>query len=145
LDALSKEECLEFVVGTHREVMFDGFNPQKPGDPKSGFYNEGLPILPDIQANRDNFPIVSWELAPGDIILSSPSTIHGGGPTDLEGQRRALAIRAFGDDVVFAERPPSRPTVPLTPGLSSHLKPGDPLRSPWYPKLRPVPISEAYQ
>ena len=144
LDPLSKEECLEFVVGSHKEIMFDGFNPQKPEDPTSGFYNEGLPILPDIQANREDFPIASWELMPGDIILSSPGTIHGGGPTHLNSRRRALAIRAFGDDVVFAERPRSRPTVPLTPGLSSHLKPGDPLRSPWYPQLRPVPQSEAY-
>lgn len=144
LDALCEEECLEFVVGSHRETLFDGFNPQKPGDPTSGFYNEGLPILPDIQADRDNFPIVSWEVEPGDIILSSPSTIHGGGPTHLGSQRRALAIRAYGEDVVYAERPASRPTVPLTPGLSSHLKPGDPLRSPWYPRLRPVPLAEAY-
>lgn len=144
LDPLSKEECLEFVVGSHRETLYDGFNPQKPGDPTSGFYNEGLPILPDIQADRETFPIVSWELDPGDVILSSPSTIHGGGPTHLDSRRRALAIRTFGDDVVYAERPRSRQTVPLTPGLSSHLKPGDPLRSPWYPPLRPVPPTEAY-
>ena len=144
LDPLSKDECLEFVVGSHKETMFDGFDPRNPGDPTSGFYNEGLPILPDIEANRGDFPIVSWELAPGDIILSSPSTIHGGGPTHLNSQRRALAIRAFGDDVVLAERPSSQPTVPLTPGLSIYLKPGDPLRSPWYPRLRPVPKSESY-
>ena len=144
LDPLSKDECLEFVVGSHKETMFDGFDPRNPGDPTSGFYNEGLPILPDIEANRGDFPIVSWELAPGDIILSSPSTIHGGGPTHLNSQRRALAIRTFGDDVVLAERPSSQPTVPLTPGLSIHLKPGDPLRSPWYPRLRPVPKSESY-
>ena len=142
LDPLSKDECLEFVVGSHKETMFDGFDPRNPGDPTSGFYNEGLPILPDIEANRDDFPIVSWELAPGDIILSSPSTIHGGGPTHLNSQRRALAVRTFGDDVVLAERPSSQPTVPLTPGLSIYLKPGDPLRSPWYPRLRPVPKSE---
>jgi len=144
LDPLSKEECLEFVVGSHRETMFDGFNPQEPGNPRSGFYNEGLPILPNIEANREDFSIVSWALTPGDMILSSPSTIHGGGPTHLNSQRRALAIRAFGDDVVFDERPKSRPTVPLTPGLSSYLKPGEPLRSPWYPQLRPVPQLEAY-
>ena len=144
LDPLSKDECLEFVVGSHKEAMFDGFDPRNPGDPTSGFYNEGLPILPDIEENRGDFPSVSWELAPGDIILSSPSTIHGGGPTHLNSQRRALAVRTFGDDVVLAERPSSQPTVPLTPGLSIYLKPGDPLRSPWYPRLRPVPKSESY-
>lgn len=144
LDPLPKEDCLEFVVGSHKGTMFDGFNPQKPEDPTSGFYGEGFPILPDIQADRDSYPIVAWDIQPGDIIVHSPSTIHGGGPTGADGRRRALAIRMFGDDVVYAERPPSQPTVPLTPGLSAHLKPGEPLRSPWYPRLRPVPKVQAY-
>lgn len=144
LDPLPAAECLELVSGSHQGTMYDGFNPQKPEDPGSGFYGEGLPILPDIQADRDAFPIVSWQVNPGDVIVHSPSTIHGGGPTGREGKRRALAIRMYGEDVVFAKRPESRPTVPLTPGLSRHLKPGDPLRSPWYPALRPVPASQAY-
>ncbi len=144
IDSLTKEECLEFVAGTHTGTMYDGFSPIKPEDPSVGFYNEGLPILPDIQANRDDFDIVSWSLTPGDVIVSSPSTIHGGGPTTVDGCRRALAVRMFGDDVVFDTRPPSMPTVPRTPGLSRYLKPGDPLRSPWYPRVRPVPEWEAY-
>ena len=144
LDALTKEECLEFIVGSHKEIMYDGFNPSKPEDPSSGFYNEELPILPNIQEDRDKFPIVSWELSPGDVIVSSPATIHGGGPTHVDNKRRALAVRMYGDDVTFAERPKSMPTVPLTPGLSAHLNHGDPLRSPWYPKVRPVPKTEAY-
>ena len=144
LDSLTPEECLELIPGSHRGPMYDGFNPEKPEDLGSGFYGEGLPILPDVQANRKAFTIASWQVNPGDVIVHSPSTIHGGGPTGNHGKRRALAIRMFGDDVVFATRPKSRPTVPLTPGLSAHLKPGDPLRSPWYPRLRPVPESQAY-
>ncbi len=144
LDSIRREESLEFVAGSHNGPMYDGFNPQKPEDPSSGFYGEGLPILPDIEADRASFPIVGWDVEPGDVIVSSPSIIHGGGPTLTDGRRRALAVRMFGDDVVFASRPPSRPTVPLTPGLSVHLKPGDPLRSPWYPRLYPVPAAQAY-
>ena len=144
LDRLRADECLEFVRGTHRATMYDGFDPRNPGDPGQSYYKEGLPKLPDIQANRSAFPIVSWDIEPGDIIISSPSTIHGGGPTRVDGRRRAIAIRMFGDDVVFATRPPSMPTVPLTPGLAQHLRPGDPLRSPWYPQLRPVPVGERY-
>ena len=144
LDPLPVEECLEFIPGSHTQTMFDGFNPQQPGDPASGFYGEGLPLLPDNQANRQDYGIVSWDVKPGDIIVSSPSTIHGGGSTGPTGKRRALAVRMFGPDVVYATRPPSRPTVPLTPGLSAHLKPGDPLRSPWYPQLRPTPLAEVW-
>lgn len=144
LDALPAEECLEFLAGSHRETMYDGFSPAKPEDPSVGYYGEGLPVLPDIEADRSAYPIVSWDVEPGDIIVSSPSIIHGGGPTGEAGRRRALAVRLFGEDVVFATRPPSMPTVPLTPGLGLHLSPGDPLRSPWYPQLLPTPPSESY-
>ena len=62
----------------------------------------------------------------------------------LNGLRDRVTLRTdggmrTGEDIVYARRPSSRPTVPLTPGLSQLLKPGDPLRSPWYPQLRPVP------
>lgn len=144
LDPLPRAECLEYVVGSHLGTMYDGFNPSRPDDPSSGFYGEGLPTLPNIEAARDDYPIAAWEVAPGDVIVSNPGIIHGGGPTLREGKRRALAVRMFGDDVVFAARPPSRPTVPVTPGLGLHLKPGDPLRSPWYPKLQPPPEHERY-
>jgi hypothetical protein len=65
--------------------------------------------------------------------------LHGGGPTSEGRRRRTLSVRVFGEDVVFDERPKSRPTVPRTPGLELVLKPGDPLRHPYYPRLRPVP------
>jgi hypothetical protein len=144
LDRLTREESLEFVPGSHRETLYDGFDPAHPDDPRRGFYGNGLPERPDIEADRSRWNIVGWDIEPGDVIVSSPSILHGGGPTRVDGRRRALAIRCFGDDAVFAERPASRPTVPLTPGLGLHLKPGDPLRSPWYPRLRPVPPWESY-
>lgn len=144
LDPLPAEDCLEFIAGSHLQTMYDGFSPAQPEDPSVGYYGEGLPILPDIQAHREDYDIRAWDLNPGDVIFSSPSVIHGGGPTRVDGRRRALAFRCYGEDVVFAKRPPSMPTVPLTPGLAQHLKPGDALRSPWYPQLRPVPEAQRY-
>lgn len=140
LDRLPKEECLEYVAGSHNGTIFDGFSPAKvKEDPTLPHYGEEYERLPDIEANRDEFNIVSWDVEPGDVIIAHPSVLHGGGPTGPSGRRRALTVRCYGDDIVYAERPPSRPTVPLTPGLSLALEPGDPLRSPWYPRLRPVP------
>jgi len=140
LDPLSADECLEFVPGSHRRTTYDGFNPRRVAeDPTMPFYGEGFPPLPDIEAERDRWDIVSWAITPGDVILVHPGVLHGGGPTPPEGRRRTLTVRCYGDDVVYAERPPSHPTVPLTPGLSLQLSPGDPLRHPWYPQLRPVP------
>jgi ectoine hydroxylase-related dioxygenase (phytanoyl-CoA dioxygenase family) len=140
LDPLPASECLEYVAGSHRGTIFDGFSPSKvKEDPTVPHYGEGFPPLPDIEGDRDAFPIVSWDIQPGDVIVAHPSVLHGGGPTGPTSRRRALTVRCYGDDIVYATRPSSRPTVPLTPGLSLSLSPGDPLRSPWYPRLRPVP------
>jgi ectoine hydroxylase-related dioxygenase (phytanoyl-CoA dioxygenase family) len=140
LDPVPKEECLEYVPGSHRRTMYDGFNPRRVAeDPTLPFYGEEFPPLPDIEADRDAWDIVSWPITPGDVVLAHPGVLHGGGPTSAGAQRRTLTVRCYGDDIVYAERPPSRPTVPPTPGLGLALRPGDPLRHPWYPRLRPVP------
>lgn len=140
LDPLPREDCLEYVAGSHQGPMFDGFDPQRvTEDPTLPHYGEGLPPLPDIEADRGRFNIVSWDISPGDVILAHPGVLHGGGATGIAGRRRAITIRCYGDDVVYATRPPTRPTVPLTPGLGLKLKPGDPLRHPYYPRLRPLP------
>lgn len=144
LDPLPKEECLEFVRGSHRQTMYDGFSPADAAeDPTIGFYGKDLPRLPDIEAERDKWDIVSYDITPGDVLLLHPNTLHGGGHTTEGRRRRTLSVRLYGDDITYATRPDSRPTVPLTPGLSRHLKPGDPLRSPYYPRLRPLPETEA--
>jgi ectoine hydroxylase-related dioxygenase (phytanoyl-CoA dioxygenase family) len=140
LDPLPREDCLEYVAGSHRGPMFDGFDPQRvTEDPTLPHYGEGLPPLPDIEADRASFNIVAWDISPGDVILAHPGVLHGGGATGVSGRRRAITVRCYGDDVVYATRPPTRPTVPLTPGLGLKLKPGDPLRHPYYPRLRPLP------
>lgn len=140
LDPLEKAECLEFIPGSHRQTMYDGFNPRVVGeDPRAPFYGQDFPPLPDIEAERDKWQIASWDITPGDVVLVHPGVLHGGGPTGPEGRRRTLTVRLYGDDIVYAARPPSKPTVPLTPGLSLQLQPGDPLRHPWYPRLKPKP------
>jgi ectoine hydroxylase-related dioxygenase (phytanoyl-CoA dioxygenase family) len=143
LDAIPKEECLEFVPGSHRRTIYDGFNPQLAAeDLTAPFYGERFPRLPDIERERDQWEIVSWDITPGDVVLIHPGVLHGGGQTSQGRSRRTLSVRCFGDDVVYSERPPTRPTVPKTPGLRLKLKPGDPLRHPYYPRLRPLPPSQ---
>ncbi len=140
LDPLRKEECLEMIPGSHRQTRYDGFDPTAvKEDPKKPYYGEDLPPLPDIEAERNKWNIVSFDIKPGDAIFLHPAVLHGGGPTGANGRRRALTIRLYGDDIVFGERPSSKPYAPYTPGLSQLLKPGAPLRGPWYPRLRPLP------
>ncbi len=140
LDPLPKEECLEYVAKSHKGAMYDGFSPSKVSeDPTAPHYGDELPRLPDIESDRSAYDIRSWEINPGDVIFAHPGVLHGGGPTGPNSRRRAITIRLYGDDLRYAKRPPTRPTVPLTPGLSLSLNPGDPLRSPWYPRIRPIP------
>ena len=54
------------------------------------------------------------EIISGDIIIAHPSVLHGGAPRYL--QRRAITIRIYGDDICYATRPDTKPTVPLTCG-----------------------------
>lgn len=145
IDPIPASECLEYVPGTHRSVMYDGFNPRRVAeDPTLPYYSEAFPPLPDIEADRSAWPIVSWDVQPGDVVLAHPGVLHGGGPTSSTSRRRALTVRCYGEDIVYATRPSSKPTVPRTPGLAARLKPGDPLRAPWYPQLRPVPPWQAW-
>lgn len=140
LDPIPKAECLEFVRGSHRATIFDGFDPQRAGeDPTLPFYGERFPRLPDIESQRDEWDIVSYDISPGDVVLLHPAVLHGGGQTSAGRKRRTLSARFFGEDVVYADRPRTRSTAPYTPGLELVLKPGDPLRHPYYPRLRPLP------
>jgi ectoine hydroxylase-related dioxygenase (phytanoyl-CoA dioxygenase family) len=140
LEEIPREECLEFVRGSHRGPVYDGFDPRRAGeDPTLPFYGEGFPRLPDIEADRSAWDIVAYDITPGDVVLLHPGVLHGGGQTSAGRRRRTLSVRFFGPDVVFASRPPTRPTAPFTPGLELVLQPGDPLRHPYYPRLRPLP------
>merc|ERR1719326_2301427 len=51
--------------------------------------------------------LLGWEAVPGDVIALHPHILHGGGglgagPAALK-ERRALALRFFGDDSHFSE------------------------------------------
>lgn len=144
LDPIPKKECLEFIPGSHRQTMYDGFDPRQAAtDPTLPFYGKDLPRLPDIEAERERWNIVSFDIEPGDVVLLHPGVLHGGGQTEGGRRRRTLSVRLYGEDIVYATRPDTRPTAPLTPGLAQRLQPGDKLRAPWYPRLRPLPAEVA--
>ena len=138
LDPLVQTECLEFVRGSHLETVYDGFLPSAVSeDMRRPYFGGELPKLPNIEAEREIWDIVSWPIEPGDIVLLHPGVLHGGGPTGKNSRRRTLTVRCYGDDIVFAHRPNSMPTAPRRPGLGLKLRPGDPLRHSTCPKLRP--------
>jgi len=147
--SVPKDEALEFVRGSHRGALFDGsrFDPK---DDTAPLYGDGtMPRLPNIEASRGDYPIVSWATEPGDVIVFHPSILHGGAPTGAGRERQTLSLRFFGERAVTAERPDrlradTRQAVdaqalhpnahPLT--IVRSLPGGTPFRHKDFPKLR---------
>lgn len=131
-DPVGPDEALEFVRGSHLGPLYNtsAFDPADETRP----IREGADRLPDIEADRAAFDIVSWPVEPGDVVVFHPAMLHGGGPT-LPGQRRrTLSLRFFGADAVYATRPTGA-AGPLVRGLHRALRPGDPFRFPAFPEL----------
>jgi hypothetical protein len=105
LDALPKENCLEFVRGSHQGVLFNGSAFAAHDDTAPLYKHSQLPRLPDIQAGREAFDIIGWDFDPGDIIVFHLGTLHGGAGAAPGLRRRTVSLRFLGPDVVFDGRP----------------------------------------
>ena len=129
LDPVPLEAAPQFVAGSHRWRKL--FAPRKFMDHRP--YDDALADfepVPDIDARRDEYEILSWDLEPGDAVVFHMKTLHGApGTVELRTRRRAVATRWLGDDAVFAERPFT--TSPPFPGLS--LRPGAPMAHELFP------------
>jgi len=135
-DPLSKEDSLEFVPGSHKGVLYNGSSFQLGDDTAPLYQGSEMPRLPDIEANRDKFEIVSWPVTPGDLIVFDFNTMHGGAATHAGQRRRTLTLRFFGERAVFA--PKTLITgLPNEPDMGERMKPGDPFRGPNFLKLNP--------
>jgi ectoine hydroxylase-related dioxygenase (phytanoyl-CoA dioxygenase family) len=107
LDPVEQGESLEFVTGSHGGPLYNptAFDAR---DPAAAMFEPGVwPPLPDIEANRSRWPISSWAVTPGDIIVFHPGILHGGAPTRDGVRRRTLSLRFFGDHAYCAARPES--------------------------------------
>jgi ectoine hydroxylase-related dioxygenase (phytanoyl-CoA dioxygenase family) len=123
LDPVPRAACVEFVAGSHAWGKL--FVPRRFLDHDSYDYGAGFEAVPDIEARRADYDILSWDLAPGDCIVFHMRTLHGApGTQALKTRRRAFSTRWLGDDAVFAVRPgktsPPFPEVKLPPGAPMH-------------------------
>jgi hypothetical protein len=139
-EPIAKADCLEFVRGSHRGVLYDGTRFD-PADDTAPIYGT-LPRLPDIEAHREQFDIVSWAVNPGDVLIFHPGMLHGGAPTHEGRRRRTLSLRFFGDDAVFAPRPgnlgQTGDGAEMRFGdITLKLKPGESFRHPAFLKVHP--------
>lgn len=62
-------------------------------------------ILPDnatMRADPERFPLCTWEMQRGDVVMLHPGSIHGGGGVSKEHPaRHTLVLRFFGDDCQY--------------------------------------------
>jgi ectoine hydroxylase-related dioxygenase (phytanoyl-CoA dioxygenase family) len=147
-DRVPREDSLEFVPGSHLGPMYDG-SAFDPADDTTPIYGDGsLPRLPNIEANRSAWEIVSFGVEPGDAVVFHPGLLHGGAATRAGARRRTLSLRFFGADAHYAKRPfltdktvPEAKATSVFQLLSGRLKPGDAFRHPEFPKVRPRPVA----
>ena len=129
VDPVSRSATLEFVAGSH---LGPWLMPRTFMNNQAKWFPEGsLEDLPDIEASRDDFPIVGWELEPGDGVFFHMLTLHAAGGVEPGRRRRAFSVRFLGDDVVHAPR--RWRTSPEFPGLVDDLPAGSPMHHALFP------------
>lgn len=126
LDPLPAKNCLEFIKGSHLGTLYNGsvFDPKDDTAPL--WQNSQLPRLPDIEANRSNYEIISWDLQPGDLLIFHLSILHGGAGTEPNMRSRRVSLRFMGPDVVYDGRPTEGEKGIAMQGIYGGLKDGDP-------------------
>ncbi|WP_077001712.1 phytanoyl-CoA dioxygenase family protein [Variovorax sp. KK3] len=126
-EPVAREHALEFVRGSHRGPLFE----------QRGAEQATRPLVPKIEADREQFDIVGWPIEPGDVLLFHPATLHGGGGTEAGKRRRTLSLRFVGEDTHFVPRPAGKDTPPSFLELNERLREGDPFRHPSFLQLHP--------
>ena len=133
-DAVSQANSLEFVRGSHLGQLYNGSRFELGDDTAPLHPKSALPRLPDIEAQRGKFDIVSFATEPGDLVIFHPGTLHGGAPTHPGQRRRTLTLRFFGTECFYDPRDGG--AGPSVAGLHERKRAGDPLHDPAFLKLR---------
>jgi ectoine hydroxylase-related dioxygenase (phytanoyl-CoA dioxygenase family) len=136
LDPVTRESSgLEFVKGSHHWAQrYKAVPPNYDTHPIGAYLMDTeLPAAPDFSELREEHELLGWDMEPGDVLLFGPTVAHGSsGNASNAWDRRALAFRYSGDDVVYA---PRHATMPL---LWEHgLAPGDRLAGSLFPQVWP--------
>ncbi len=128
LDDTPPDVAVQFVTGSHRwEKLF--YPRVFAGGEDFNTDDASMEPVPDIEADRGSFEIVSWPLKAGDVLVFDYRTLHGTTAGKLKQRRRAFSARFLGDGAHYLQRP-GELSPPLTDiGLST----GDDLPEKWFP------------
>jgi len=128
LDPVPRATCPEFVAGSHRWGQW--YTPRRFVDSADHPAEDPTFVpVPDVDARREEYSLLSWDMAPGDCLLFHALTLHGAPGNPLPYRRRAVASRWTGDDARYVLRdgfmsPPPQEGAP---------PPGSPMDSEAFP------------
>jgi len=136
---IAKRSCLEFVRGSHAtgiRYAQVSFGDMVDDDRDRVHYDDDFVPFPDVERNRDDFEILSWDMEPGDVAIFNARMIHGGsGLLDPDQSLRVFNTQWLGDDarVCFRETgmDPDHSAVMSAAGLT----PGDRVGGELYPEI----------
>ncbi len=131
VDPVSRAATLEFVAGSHKGPWL---MPRSFLSNEARWFPQGsLQELPDIEAGRARYPILGWEVEPGDFVCFHMLTLHAAGGVAGSRRRRVFSLRFLGDDITHAPR--RWATSPPFEGLDKDLPAGAPMDHPLFPQL----------
>ena len=131
VDPVSRSATLEFIAGSHKGPWL---MPRTFMDNQAKWFPDGsLADLPDVEAARDQFPIVGWDIEPGDLACFHMLTLHAAGGVEGSNRRRVFSVRFMGDDIRHAPR--RWATSPEFPGLEAELPADAPMDHPLFPLM----------
>lgn len=113
-DATIAGSAMEFVRGSHLDNKY--YMPElfaAREDHPSSWQLEGEgERVPDIEADRDQYDIIGWDVKRGDAVIFSAWILHGApGNSSLTSRRSAISTRWLGDDSVWYPHTGADPTV----------------------------------
>lgn len=131
VDPVTRYSTLEFIAGSH---LGPWLMPRSFMDHQAKWFPQGsLQELPDIEADRTKFPVIGWELQPGDVVCFHMLTLHSARGVTGDQRRRVFSVRFMGDDIVHSPR--TWKTSPDFPLLANELPAGAPMAHPLFPLL----------
>lgn len=121
---------LEYIPGSHR---WDHWYRPVGFDAAAAERTQDFEPMPDIEAHRDDYEIIHFDMEPGDALIHHLLILHGApGNSASDRRRRAIAYRYAGDDATYAVRD-FGPKPVWDPGLNA----GDHFGCDLFPQVWP--------
>jgi len=109
LDRVRPESgALEFVRGSHQWNQWFQPEPFAVGGtpyPRNPEYVD----IPDMDAHRQDYEFLTWDMEPGDVIAFHALTVHGGPGNRSPGRRRGYTVRYCGPGMTYYAGPGTSP------------------------------------